>query len=123
MRIEEYMDKVWEDAIEQMEETYDLLSWEDEWADLCASSTVTGRECGRYCGLDWDTACDLVKDLVWDFAFMREFEMEMGCDILQCNEFDPCGFDSDVRLFCLSTMEGRLRDKYMELVIFGEEQA
>lgn len=123
MKLSDYMEAVWTDAVAQMKETYDLYSWEDEWADLCASSMVTGRETGRYCGMDWETACDAVKDLVWDFGFRREFEAEMGCDIAACNEFDPIGFDSDVRLFCLSRFEDELRDKYMELAIFGEECA
>ena len=120
MKLAEYMKQVRKDAMEQMLETYELLSWDDEWADLCASSMVTGRETGRYCGYDFERACEAVKDLVWDFGFQQEFEEEMGCDIVRCNEFDPIGFDVDVRLFCLVRLEDELRDAYMRLVIFGE---
>lgn len=120
MNLESYMQQVYEDAFMQMEETYNLLSWNDEWEDLCASSMVTGRENNRYCGIDYETACEMVKSLVWDYSFRSAFKDEMGCDIVECNEFDPIGFDVDVRLFCLNRLKDRLCKDYVIMTVFGE---
>lgn len=120
MKLADYMAKVYEDAEAQMQETFELYGWEDMWSDLCASSVVTGRECGRYDGMGEEQAADCVKDLVFDRGFREAFLTEFGCDIMDDNEYDPCGFDCDVRLFCLWRMRDFLMDRYAQMTMFGE---
>lgn len=120
MDLNGYIMKVYEDAEEQMAETYDLLSWDEMWSDLCSSSMVTGRECGRYCGITREEACYFTKDLIWDFDFQAEYRETMGCDIVADNEYDPEGFDVDVRLFCMMLLEGVLRERYAAMAVFDD---
>lgn len=119
MTFDEYKDAVYCDAIEWIDDNYEL--YEHDTADMAIDEcmdSITGNSCGSYY-CNSHKAKQAVSDVVFDGDFWNAYDLRYGRD--QIDMRDPESFDVVVRIMAFYEMQEKI-EEYLSDKLDGDDE-